>query len=857
MKKVHRHVIVLAAALAAATVSCNKEEGADTPVSGYTLSFSGSLDYADGSGKCCNRYWDGIGTVTLFDLTAGTAGQVRISPTGDYASMMPDSPVSGKACAILPGSDAFSVSNGQLVVTVPASPQKADVASLFAFADVAKGRLEFRNICALAKVSVDEPEVFTSISLSGDDSEKICGIFSLNPSRPDEGLAGGTAKKIRFTPSEGSLGKGDYYIQFAPVTIKSGLTLELAHKDGTVYSKTLATSPAAGQVADFGSSSQWAVEGNRLNPRNHPRILMNETVFSEVKARCKTDADLQKIHGFILNNASTSIGTSALKFKLDDAGKRILSVSREAIRQILSCAYAYRYTGQEKYLKQAELQLQAVCRFSSWNAKSHFLDVGEMCVAVGLGYDWLHDALSEETRELIVKAIRDYAFKPVFTKQWSQNFFNTEGNWEQVCCSGLTVAALAIHEECPEDAQKILDQCIESNLRIAPILFSPDGNYPEGYGYWGYGCDFQALMNSALETALGVDNYPRIAGIRKTPRYFMYMEGPAGYNYCYYDTSPNSLGTGLAMWYFAAKAGDPSIVANEMLKIKSGGCYNGTGEGIRLLPMIMPWMASLDLTSISGPSDKLYVGNGATPVIAGRSAWSSLKNDSDVYFGFKGGKAGENHGHMDAGSFVFDAQGVRWAWDFTRPAYATIENALKAAGGNFWAMTQNSLRWTVNVMNNKFHNTLTVNGADHLVGGFAPITGSVNKKDEYGGTIALTPALSNEIASAIRTVVLRNDRDLVVTDELKALPSKAASVEWRMVSPAAATIEGDHIKLTKNGKTEYLKVASGTPFTLTLFDKAKVNSYDSDISSYSVIGFKAELPAGASASFTTVISSVE
>lgn len=835
-------------------MSCTREKD-NVAVDRFTASFSGHPEYLDGSGICCGRQWDGIESVTLFNMTGSDRTEASVSPSGKNAYVIPDEAIPGPVCAILPGSPKHTMHDGRIALTIPSNPEKADVSSLFAFAKADGSSLAFRNLCALARISIMESDRFTSVSVSGDNEEKICGVYVLDPSSASLSLEGGTAKSVVFSPKEGCMDKGEYYLQFAPTAFKDGFTLKLTAKDGTIFSKTLGLYPKAGQVADFGSSEDIVSDGNRLSAGNHPRLLMNNVQFEEVSSKIQSNAELKKIHNAILSNANASIGSDALKFKLDAAGKRILDVSREAIRQIMSCAYAYRYTQQEKYLKQAELQMRAVCSFASWNAKNHFLDVGEMCVAVGIGYDWLYNSLSAETKQMAVKAIRDFAFTPVFTKKWSQNFFNSVGNWEQVCCGGLTVAALAIYEKCPEDARQILDQCLESNLRIAPQLFSPDGNYPEGYGYWGYGCDFQALMNYALESAAGQDNYPKIAGISKTPRYFMYMEGPAGYNYCYYDTSPNSLSTGLAMWYFAFKEKDASILSNEILKMRTGNYYTTTGDGARLLPMILPWAASLDLSGISAPKDKLYVGNGNTPVIAGRSSWTSLKNDTDVYFGFKGGKAGENHGHMDAGSFVFDAQGVRWAWDFTRPSYTTIENALKAAGGNFWAMGQTSLRWTVNVMNNKFHNTLTVNGADHLVDGLATITGSVNKTGEIGGTIDITPALAKEIASAVRTVKLVGDRDLVITDELKALPSKSAQVEWRMVSPAAAVIEGDHFKLTYNGKTEYLKVSSANAFTLTLFDKTNAKPYDSNISAYSVLGFKTTLPAGASASFTTTISS--
>lgn len=39
-----------------------------------------------------------------------------------------------------------------------------------------------------------------------------------------------------------------------------------------------------------------------------------------------------------------------------------------------------------------------------------------------------------------------------------------------------------------------------------------------------------------------------------------------------------------------------------------------------------------------------------------------------------------NHGHMDAGSFAYDGNGVRWSVDLGMQSYAKIEKALKQTG---------------------------------------------------------------------------------------------------------------------------------------------------------------------------------
>ena len=169
-------------------------------------------------------------------------------------------------------------------------------------------------------------------------------------------------------------------------------------------------------------------------------------------------------------------------------------------------------------------------------------------------------------------------------------------------------------------------------------------------------------------------------------------------------------------------------------------------------------------------------------------------------------------------------------------------------------MTQSSLRWTINVLNNKCHNTLTVNGANHLVNGKAEITDSFERENEYGGTINITPAVSNGLASAVRTVKLVNDADLVVIDRLKAPDAKSAEVEWRMMTPASAKVEDGHITLSYNGKTEYLTVKSDAAFTLCTFDLTATGKYDTNLAGYSGVGFKLSLAPGAEAEFTTTLS---
>ena len=147
-------------------------------------------------------------------------------------------------------------------------------------------------------------------------------------------------------------------------------------------------------------------------------------------------------------------------------------------------------------------ELEAVCGFVDWNPL-HFLDVGEMCLAVSIGYDWLYDRIPEATRKRIREALVTKGFEATRSPvdAW---FYTSSYNWNPVCNGGLVFAAVALWDEVPDWPQRIVEKARES-CPIALKAYSPEGGYPEGYGYWAYGSTFQVLLSAALEGFFGTD----------------------------------------------------------------------------------------------------------------------------------------------------------------------------------------------------------------------------------------------------------------------------------------------------------------------------------------------------------------
>ena len=63
--------------------------------------------------------------------------------------------------------------------------------------------------------------------------------------------------------------------------------------------------------------------------------------------------------------------------------RRLLGISRSALRRIFYTSYAYRTTKDAKYRDYAKSELLNVCQFTNWNP-NHFLDVAEMTLAAAI-----------------------------------------------------------------------------------------------------------------------------------------------------------------------------------------------------------------------------------------------------------------------------------------------------------------------------------------------------------------------------------------------------------------------------------------------------------------------------------------
>ena len=206
---------------------------------------------------------------------------------------------------------------------------------------------------------------------------------------------------------------------------------------------------------------------------------------------------------------------------------------------------------------------------------------------------------------------------------------------------------------------------------------------------------------------------------------------------------------------------------------------------------------------------------------------------------------------MDAGSFVYERDGVRWAIDLGMQDYHSLESK----GIDLWNLDQNGERWKVFRLNNKAHNTLTINGKQHLVNSHAVFKRVYEEKQKKGVTVDMTTVFADCMKGVERTIFLNADDDLIVEDDL-VTAGEPITVTWTMVTPAdAKVLDSHHIELSKDGKRMYLTVTAEVDVNIKIWSNKPPHDYDEPNLGSRRVGFEVRLPANSSSSLKVTLAS--
>ncbi len=564
---------------------------------------------------------------------------------------------------------------------------------------------------------------------------------------------------------------------------------------------------------------------------DHPRILLLKGEEESVKQIIASDKCWKEIHQLILAESDKIIDMPCLERK--QVGRRLLGVSRKALQRIFFLSYSYRTTGKSRYAKRAEEEMLAVSSFSNWNP-SHFLDVGEMTMALAIGYDWLNNQLSPESKEIIRSAIVEKGIKPSMDEK-SNRFLKMTNNWNQVCNAGITYGSLAIAEDEPQLAKEMIERAL-NNMYMEE--YSPDGVYPEGAGYWSYGTSFNVMFLSAIEKVFGKDfGLSETQGFKQTAAYAQNMIAPDNRVFTYSDTGGNGkVGLNTTLFWFAQKYKDISILWMQKENLNS---VDESIVGNRLLPAIMVWGRGVTVKKITPPEQLMFSGQGHAPVSLMRTSWTDPKA---IYLGYKLGSPQVSHAHMDIGSFMVVANGVRWATDFGMQNYESLESK----GIKLFDRAQDGPRWKIFRYNNMAHNTLTFDNQLQNVKGYADLKETFQNGKIMFAVSDLTDLYKDQVKTVTRGVAIVNKEYVTVRDEIKTLPKKT-TIRWNMLTGTKVQISGNTAILkAKTGEELLLRIDYPVDAKVRTWSTVSPNSYDESNKGTIFVGFEYEAPENTS-----------
>ena len=519
-----------------------------------------------------------------------------------------------------------------------------------------------------------------------------------------------------------------------------------------------------------------------------PRLIYNETILGQLRSGLQSDPVVQNLYQAVRREAYDILDLPLIE--RNKTTNAMLHVSRGFLRRMNFLGLVYLVERDPVILERIDRELLAVSDFTDWNPPV-YLDTAEICMAVSLSLDWTLDNLPPTTIAAAKRALIEKGIKPSWEEHdgdmryaWWVDHYN---NWNQVCNGGLIAASIAIADVDPQLAANTIRRAMDGIPYVLAENYAPDGACPEGVMYWQYTTSYALLTLSILETSFGSDfGYRDYPGFLRSADFKLMCSGlPTGGFYNFADCRDGrGDGGDMVLAWFAAQTGKRMYYEKEKFLAPASDLQPSYLSGA-----FLSWMSRYEETC-DAPAPKNYIGKGLSPVVVFRD----YGDKDSFYLGAKGGCGAVSHGHMDAGSFVFELDGVRWSVDPGIQSYRIGEQ-----GFDLWKQHQESERWELLALNNLGHSTLTVDNKLHVVDGYATIIRS-DLAERPSVTFDLGPTFEGQLASASRTFTRTGARSLRIEDQLHATESNRW-ITWQLVTRADVECHERGATLRQKGKS--------------------------------------------------------
>jgi autotransporter-associated beta strand protein len=542
---------------------------------------------------------------------------------------------------------------------------------------------------------------------------------------------------------------------------------------------------------------------NTLAP-SHPRLFATAERFAWLSQEVANNPDGQPAQWYasLYRSATNLFAAAPVTYTQDNRGT-ILTQSRAVKDRMYLLGLAWKISGDTNFPERAWVELTAAGNFPDWHP-AHFLDTAEMTGAFGLAYDWFYEYWTPAQRTFIRTNITTKGLPPGLT-QFSNNVGwtrSTGNNWNMVCNGGLTLGALAVGTDSETLAEQVLSKTVPSQAPVMGHWTADNGAWYEGPGYWDYASDYNFRMLAALQSALGSDfGLSTTNGLNNAGLFAMLLTSANGRNFNFADAGSAGVSGGPQMIWWARRFDVPAYAR-----------YERTNNIPDVLSLLWWDDRGGDPVSEGIGSDFLFLGPTGTtaykPQHVGvfRSSWGDA---SETMLSFKGGEMGAVHGCLDAGTFVLEALGNRWAWDLGSDDYALpgYFSSTPSAGTD---------RWDYYRLRAEGQNTIVINPGNGPDAGIGPVAPVLNFQSKTGvralSVMDLTPVVTN-VTRAWRGFQLLGPqrKQALVQDEIAGATN--ANVWWFMHYQsnniqAAVSPDGTSVMMTQGVNRLWAKILS-------------------------------------------------
>ncbi len=532
-----------------------------------------------------------------------------------------------------------------------------------------------------------------------------------------------------------------------------------------------------------------------LHPaQGHPRILITEESISRLKQKLKEDPLYQKWFEDVKKEAD-----QILTLPCVDEPKR-----HELQNRLLPLGLVYKLSGEKKYGDRAWKELETYTYFDHWNPTTQFLDIAYITKGFAIGFDWFYNHLSKKQKQQIIMAVREKALElamvayqnPEQRTPYQNHKITGFDNWNSSINAGLMMVSLAM---CDEDGMsELCGDIIHSGIQYWENYLkelAPDGGCVEGVKYWYWGVQSVVECVASFESATGTDyGIGKTPGLATTAYFPYYMTGPMGaFNY---GNAGQEFWITPEYFWFAKKFNDPKIAS---ARKKFMDAHETPAKVYDMLWYDDVLLGNADAKG-SIPLDMWFL---TTETSSFRNGW-----DKDALFtAMKGGDNMATHGHLNLGSFVLDAMGVRWATHLGGDRYSNP--------GYFRKGERNSMGYQYYRVRAEGQNTILINPdslSDQLPRAKSRVINFHSQKDMAFSVIDMSEAYAHEAENVIRgSMIFDNRTKILLRDEI--ICKKSSQIFWFMHTSS-------HIEISENGKSALL-TQNGKQLRAELFCSVK------------------------------------